>query len=130
MVSTQSTPARTRLVIADDSPAYLELLLAVLGQLPQLEIVGSAVNGREAVQFAVEREADIALLDIEMPLLDGIAAAEEIRRLRPHTDLFLHTSMLVDERRRQANQLNLPVFDKLELAQTVDLVSRARPIYS
>jgi DNA-binding NarL/FixJ family response regulator len=117
-------------VVADDSPSYLELLILVLGQMPQLEIVGTAVNGREAVQVAVEREADAVLLDVEMPLLDGFAAAEQIRRLRPHADLFLHTSTLVDERRRRAEDLGLRVFDKLELAQTVDLVSRARRIYA
>jgi DNA-binding NarL/FixJ family response regulator len=130
MVAMQSTPVRTRLVVADDSPAYLELLLVVLGQMPQLEVVGSAVNGREAVRVAVEREADVVLLDVEMPVLDGFGAAEEIRRIRPRTKLFLHTSMLVDERRRRAEQLDLRVFDKLELAQTVDRVSRAGRIHA
>jgi DNA-binding NarL/FixJ family response regulator len=115
-----------RLVVADDSPSYLELLVVVLGQMPQLEVVGTAADGREAVRVAVEREADIVLLDIEMPGLDGFAAAEEIRRLRPQTDLFLHTSLLVDERRRRAQQLDLRVFDKLELARTVDSVAKAR----
>jgi DNA-binding NarL/FixJ family response regulator len=86
MVAIQSTPARTRLVIADDSPSYLELLLIVLGQMPQIEVVGSAFNGREAVQVALDREADVVLLDVEMPLLDGFAAAEEIRRRRPRTE--------------------------------------------
>jgi DNA-binding NarL/FixJ family response regulator len=126
----QSTPVRKRLVVADDSPAYLELLLLVLGQMPQLEVVGTAVNGREAVRVAVEREADVVLLDVEMPLLDGFAAAEAIRLLRPQVDLFLHTSVLVDDRRRRAEQLNLCVFDKLELAQTVDRVSRAGRVHA
>jgi DNA-binding NarL/FixJ family response regulator len=130
MVAMQSMPVRTRLVVADDSPAYLELLLVVLGQMPQLEIVGSAVNGREAVRVAVEREADVVLLDVEMPVLDGFAAAEEIRRIRPRTELFLHTSILVDERRQRAELLDLRVFDKLELAQTVDRVSRVGRIHA
>jgi DNA-binding NarL/FixJ family response regulator len=130
MVSMQSTPVRTRLVVADDSPLYLELLLVVLGQMPQLEIVGTAVNGLEAVRVAVEREADVVLLDVEMPLLDGFAAAEEIRRIRPQTELFLHTSLLVDERRRQAEQADLRVYDKLELPRTLDRVGRAGRIYA
>jgi DNA-binding NarL/FixJ family response regulator len=130
VVTTQPTPVRTRLVVADDSPAYLELLVHVLGQMPQLEIVGTAVNGREAVRVAVEREADAVLLDVEMPLLDGFAAAEEIRRIRPQTDLFLHTSIFVEERRQRARQLDLRVFDKLELAQTVDRVSRVGRVYA
>jgi chemotaxis response regulator CheB len=115
-----------RVVVADDSPSYLELLVVVLGQMPQLDVVGTATDGREAVRVAVEREADVVLLDVEMPGLDGFGAAEEIRRLRPQTDLFLHTSLLVDERRRRAQQLDLRVFDKLELAGTVDSVAKAR----
>jgi DNA-binding NarL/FixJ family response regulator len=130
MTSLHPAPVRKRLVVADDSPAYLELLVVVLGHLPQLEIVGTAVNGREAVDLAVEREADVVLLDVEMPLLDGFAAAEEIRRIRPQTDLFLHTSMLMHQRRQQAKELDLRVFDKLELDQTVDRLSGVGHIYA
>jgi len=82
---------RTRVVVADDSPSYLELLVILLGQMPQLQVVGTAADGREAVQVAVEREADIVLLGVEMPGLDGLVAAAEIRRLRPETELVLHT---------------------------------------
>jgi DNA-binding NarL/FixJ family response regulator len=117
---------RTRLVVADDSPSYLELLVVVLGQMPQLEVVGTAADGREAVRVAVERKADVVLLDVEMPGLDGFAAAEEIRRLRPQTDLVLHTGMPVDDRRRRAAELNLQLFDKLELARTIESLVRIR----
>jgi CheY-like chemotaxis protein len=123
----EGNPAvRTRLVVADDSPPYLELLVLVLGQMPEHEVVGTAADGREAVRVAVEREADVVLLDVEMPGLDGFAAAEEIRRLRPQTDLLLHTGMLVDDRRRRAEQLNLQLFDKLELARTIESLVRIR----
>jgi DNA-binding NarL/FixJ family response regulator len=117
---------RTRLVVADDSPSYLELLVVVLGQMPQLEVVGTAADGREAVRVAVERKADVVLLDVEMPGLDGFAAAEEIRRLRPQTDLVLHTGMPVDDRRWRAAELNLQLFDKLELARTIESLVRIR----
>jgi len=113
-----------RLVVADDSQPYLELLVLVFGQMPQLEVVGAAADGREAVRVAVERRADAVLLDVEMPVLDGFAAAEEIRRLRPQTNLFLHTGMFGDESRRRAEQLNLPMFDKLELERTIDSIAR------
>jgi DNA-binding NarL/FixJ family response regulator len=81
---------RTRVVVADDSSPYLELLVLVLGELPEVEVVGMASDGREEVRVTVERGADVALLDVEMPILDGFGAAEEIRRLRPQTDLLLH----------------------------------------
>ena len=71
----------------------------------------------------LEREADVVLLDVEMPILGGFAAAKEIRRLRPDTELVLHTGCLVDDRRRHANELNLRVFDKLELSRTTALIA-------
>ena len=114
------------MVVADDSPSYLELLVVVLEQVPQLEVVGTAGDGCEAVRVAVEREADVVLLDVEMPGLDGFAAAAEIRRLRPRTEVLLHTGMLLDERRRQAERLNLRMFDKLELARTIESMGTNR----
>jgi DNA-binding NarL/FixJ family response regulator len=113
---------KTRVVVADDNPAYLELLLAVLGQVPEIEVVGTAADGREAVQVAVAYSPDVALLDVEMPGLDGLAAASEIRRLRPQTELFIHTGAGVDEFRERGEQLNLGVFDKLQLERTVDRI--------
>jgi DNA-binding NarL/FixJ family response regulator len=113
----------TRVVIADDSQPFLELLCAVLGHMPEVEVVGSAADGREAVRLALELDADVALLDIEMPILDGFAAAQAIRHAHPRTRLFLHTASMVDERRRYGAELNLRVFDKLKFSQTVELVA-------
>jgi DNA-binding NarL/FixJ family response regulator len=114
---------KTRIVIADNSEPYLALLVVVLGNVPQLEIIGTATDGREAVRLSVDNEADIALLDIEMPVLDGVAAALAIRRERPQTELLLHTAAMFEERRRLGAELGLRVFDKLHLNQTVDLVA-------
>jgi DNA-binding NarL/FixJ family response regulator len=112
-------------VIADDSRLYRELLLVVLGDVQHLEVVGAAADGREAVRLAVENEADIALLDVEMPCLDGFAAAQAIRRERPQTELLLHTSAMLDERRRLGADLDLRVGDKLHLDETLDLVAQS-----
>lgn len=116
----------TRLVVADDSPAYLELLVVVLDQVPGLDVVGTAADGREAVRVTLECEPDAVLLDIDMPGLDGFGAAVEIRRLRPQTELLLHTGMYLDDYRRRAAGLSLGVFDKLELAETIKALQRAR----
>jgi DNA-binding NarL/FixJ family response regulator len=117
----------TRLVVADDSPAYLELLVLVLDQVPELDVVGTAADGREAVRVTLDSEPDAVLLDVDMPVLDGLGAAAEIRRLRPQTELLLHTGMYLDDYRRRAAQLGLGVVDKLELAETIKALQRARP---
>jgi DNA-binding NarL/FixJ family response regulator len=115
---------RRRVVVADDSPMYLELLAIVLNELKQLNLVGAAANGREAVELAVERDADVVLLDVELPILNGFVAATEIRRLRPQTDVLLHTALRLDEHRRHGGQLDLVVYDKLELPRTIQLLAR------
>jgi DNA-binding NarL/FixJ family response regulator len=118
---------RTRLVIADDSQLYLELLTLVLAELPQLDIVGSATDGRDAVRATLKHRADVALLDVEMPILSGLDAAKAIRLLRPQTNIVLHTGAATDEQRSRAEQLGLSIFDKLELFGTIELLTNVEP---
>jgi DNA-binding NarL/FixJ family response regulator len=75
--------ARARLVIADDHAGTRVLLRTLLSLHPEIEVVGEAEDGEEAARLAVSGEADIALLDIEMPRMDGLTAAELIRSVRP-----------------------------------------------
>lgn len=109
----------TRVVVADDSAPYLELLVLVLGEEPWVEVVGTARDGVEAVHVALEQRPDAVLLDVDMPRLGGFGAAVQIRRLRPETLLLLHTGAFVEEARRRGEQLDLPVRRKDELAKTV-----------
>jgi CheY-like chemotaxis protein len=122
----QNESARTRIVIADDSQAYLELLRELVIRDPQFDVVGAAADGVQAVRLAVEEKADVALLDIEMPRLDGFAAAEAIRWARPEARVILHTGGSVAQHRRVAAKLSLPVVDKLDLDRTLGLLSRHR----
>src|SRR5258707_8416021 len=71
-----------RILLADDHPIMREGLRAVLETQPDFEIVGTleqAANGEEALRLALELKPDILLLDLEMPVMDGV---ETIRRLR------------------------------------------------
>lgn len=68
-----------RLLIADDHPIVRDGLRAALGSEPDMEIVGEAADGEEAVRLAAELAPDIILMDLRMPGLDGVSA---IRRLR------------------------------------------------
>jgi len=64
-----------RLLLVDDEPAALERLAALLGQVPDVEIVGAARNGREAAEAAEALRPDLVLLDIQMPERSGLAVA-------------------------------------------------------
>ena len=82
---TEQTPragagaARIRLLMAEDHPIMRETLRSVLKQYPEIEIVGEATNGEEAVMRAKELQPAIVLMDINMPKLDGIAATQRIK---------------------------------------------------
>ena len=94
----------------------------MLGFLPHVTVVGEASDGIEAVRLVARHYPDTVLLDVDMPLLDGFAAAEVIRSFRPRTRLMLHTGAPDEEKRRRAKALGLPLLDKLQLKATTDLV--------
>jgi len=67
-----------RIIIADDQASVREGLVLLLGGLPGIEVVGAAADGEQALELVAEHEPDAILLDLHMPVLDGIGA---IRRL-------------------------------------------------
>jgi two-component system nitrate/nitrite response regulator NarL len=76
-------PARAgsvKVFVADDHPLVREGLLRAVGDQPELEVVGSASNGREALDGIRQLGPDVALLDVKMPELDGIAVVRAVAR--------------------------------------------------
>ena len=76
-------PLPLRVVIADDDQRYAELIAVLLHDRPELEVIGIAKDGEEAVQLACWQDADIVLMDIDMPRIDGIVATRLVREARP-----------------------------------------------
>jgi DNA-binding NarL/FixJ family response regulator len=76
-------PAPLRVVIADDDERYAELIADLLHGRPELEVIGIAKDGEEAVQLACWQDADIVLMDVDMPRIDGILATRLVREARP-----------------------------------------------
>lgn len=85
-----------RILIADDHSVVRQGLRMFLGLDPELEVVGEASNGAEAVQKAQQLKPDVVLMDILMPVMDGIAATATIRREIPDTEVLAITSVLED----------------------------------
>ena len=69
---------KVRVLIAEDSPTARELLVAMLGSDPHIEVVGVAVDGIDAVAQAIEKRPDVIVMDIHMPKLDGLEATKRI----------------------------------------------------
>ena len=65
-------PEHIRVVIADDEEGYRKALRQILATAPDIELVGMATNGQEAVRLCLENDADVLLTDIQMPRMDGI----------------------------------------------------------
>lgn len=79
----------TRLLIADDHGVMRAGLQAILEDEPDLQIVGVAANGEEAVRLAVSQQPDIALLDIGMPDIDGIDVTRKLAEVAPDTRVVI-----------------------------------------
>ncbi len=69
---------KTQIVIADDNERILQLLEEILGTDEEIEIVGKAKNGEEAINIISEKQPDVALVDVIMPKFDGLAVMEKI----------------------------------------------------
>jgi DNA-binding NarL/FixJ family response regulator len=75
--------APLRVLIADDDERYAELVADLLQRVDELEVVGIAKDGEEAVQLACWQDADIVIMDVDMPRIDGITATRLVRKARP-----------------------------------------------
>jgi DNA-binding NarL/FixJ family response regulator len=85
-----------RVAIADDHALVREGMRRMLSSSRQIDVIGEAANGAEAVQLVTEKEPDVLLLDITMPVKDGIQATEEIVELHKKTRILI-LSMHADE---------------------------------
>jgi YesN/AraC family two-component response regulator len=72
-----------RVLVADDEPLIRAGIRTVLESAADIEVVAQADNGRAAIDEAIRHRADVALIDIKMPALDGLDAIELLRRQAP-----------------------------------------------
>ena len=83
--------SRIRVLIVDDDRPFLRSLQELIDRQPELVVIGAAEDGLEAIDLANELDPDAVVLDVHMPLLDGVSAAARLRRDRPHLCLIALT---------------------------------------
>jgi NarL family two-component system response regulator LiaR len=96
MIEPTQTPIR--ILIADDHAVVREGLRALIEAKPDMELVGEAEDGVEAVLMARTLKPDVILLDLLMPRMDGIEAIGEIRQENPHARILILTSFAADDK--------------------------------
>jgi len=80
---------KIRVLVADDHAIIREGLSVMLGNQPDMEVVGIAANGREAIRLVDEQEPDVAVMDISMPELNGIEAIQQMLPRHPHIQVIV-----------------------------------------
>ena len=113
-----------RVLIADDHRLFAEALEAILSGDDRIELVGLAWDGEEAVRLAGERRPDVILMDISMPLMDGIAAAKKIKAADDEVSILMLTGSNARtdvDRARQAGAAGYVTKDRIaaELVEAI-----------
>ncbi|AEW99499.1 two component system response regulator (plasmid) [Streptantibioticus cattleyicolor NRRL 8057 = DSM 46488] len=86
-----------KLVVVDDQTAVREALAVMLDLNEDVDVVATAVNGEEAVAVVAEHRPDVVLMDLNMPVMDGVEATRRIRADRPETEVVVLTTFEDDE---------------------------------
>ncbi|MFI2187503.1 response regulator [Streptomyces sioyaensis] len=81
-----------RVLVTDDEPLIRAGIRMILSSADDIDVVAEAANGREAVELARAQRADVMLLDIQMPVMDGLTALAELRRTVPDTRVLILTT--------------------------------------
>lgn len=86
-----------RVLIADDHPIVREGIVAIVASAPDLEVVGQAANGLEAIGQLTAVQPDIVLMDLRMPVMDGVEATARIHAEHPEVTVVVLTTYETDE---------------------------------
>ena len=93
-----STETKIKLLIVDDHAMVREGVKMYLKFDPTLEVIGEASNGQEALELLTQLSPDVILMDLVMPVLDGISTITEVKKRYPDIEIIALTSVLEDEK--------------------------------
>jgi DNA-binding NarL/FixJ family response regulator len=124
-----SRPAPLRVVVADDQAAVRDGLIVLLGLADDIEVVGSAADGQEALSVVGQTHPDAILLDLRMPVLDGIETTRQLSRHHPDVAVVVLTTYaddvsIIDALEAGARSYLTKNADRADIAQTLRSAAR------
>ena len=125
---TEATSPTIRTLIADDHTIVREGLTRILAEAEGIEVIGEAVDGREAVDKAIELSPDVVILDLSMPRLHGLEALRQIHRRNPKTRCLVLSMHKNEAYVRQALQAGASGYI-LKDSAAEDVVSALRAVH-
>jgi DNA-binding NarL/FixJ family response regulator len=119
---------RIKVLVADDDVLFVESLRQLIDRQPELEVVGEAHNGLEAIDLTDNLDPDAVVIDLHMPLLDGVTAVARLRHDHPNLCLIVLTGDADAQLHEAASEAGADaVLEKSELAQgLIDRLSAER----
>ena len=124
---------KIRVLIADDHPIFRQGLRGILEAEPDIDVVGEASDGAEAIAMATALQPDVVMMDLAMPTVDGIEAIRRITEERPSARIIALTSFATDDKVFPAIQAGaagylLKETEPAELVEAIRKVHRGEPI--
>lgn len=123
-----------RVLVADDHPVVRQGLCSMLAAAPDLEVVGDAKDGAEAVARTIETDPDVVLMDVRMPVRDGIQALREISLTHPRTRVLMlttfgHENYVAPSQRAGAAGYLLKDVDRSDLLRAIRTVAEGESLW-
>ncbi len=123
-----------RVIIADDHTLFRDGLVALLNSVPEIDVVGSAQDGEQAIQLAADSQPDVVLMDLLMPKVNGIEATKHIIQTSPHIGVVMLTMFEDDESvfaamRAGARGYVLKGADQEDVLRAIHAVARGEALF-
>jgi two-component system chemotaxis response regulator CheB len=100
-----------KVLVVDDSAIYRSLVQGCLREMPDVKCVGTAVDGKDAIAKAAELRPDLILLDVEMPVMNGVEAMPKLRQLLPECGVIMVSSLTTNGANVTMDALQAGAFD-------------------